>query len=221
MEVQELYTRHPDTYQSFVSFFRYPEGLRAALSACSAALRENMRVLDAGCGTGYLTLALVKALTEQGKNYRQIHGFDLTPAMLERFQRKIERNNLENIAVHRANVLALDEELPSGWSEYDLIMSSSMLEYVSRTEVPRAVSHLRQRLTPDGMMLLFITRRNLVTKYLIERPWNANSYSRDELREVLSEAGIEDVRFRRFPVSHFWLNLWGHIIQIPPSTSTA
>ena len=52
----------------------------------SPLLRSDMRVLDAGCGTGAVLLALREALGTRGLVHGPFHGFDITPAMLDLLQ---------------------------------------------------------------------------------------------------------------------------------------
>ncbi|SFO26900.1 class I SAM-dependent methyltransferase [Nitrosospira briensis] len=56
------------------------------------------------------------------------------------------------------------ESLPGEWSNYDLMVSASMLEYVPREELVRALSQLRSRLASNGVLLLFVTPKNWITK---------------------------------------------------------
>jgi len=54
-----------------------------------------MRILDAGCGTGITTLALLSALESRGVPAGAIDAFDLTPAMLERFRATLANSGIE------------------------------------------------------------------------------------------------------------------------------
>ncbi|SFO08502.1 hypothetical protein SAMN05216386_2577 [Nitrosospira briensis] len=69
------------------------------------------------------------------------------------------------------------ESLPGEWSNYDLMVSASMLEYVPREELVSALSQLRSRLAGHGVFLLFVTPKNWITKLLIEKLWKANCYT--------------------------------------------
>ena len=56
-----LFTDRHETYARFIRAVRYPQGLRAFF-ANDPALRAGLRVLDAGCGTGAVSFALLGAL---------------------------------------------------------------------------------------------------------------------------------------------------------------
>jgi cyclopropane fatty-acyl-phospholipid synthase-like methyltransferase len=203
-DVQQLYTAKADAYGSFSSTFQYGEGLRA-LFAASGLLRPNLRVLDAGCGFGTTTYALVEALRAQNLSYQTIDAFDLTPAMLARFRATLNAHPITDVQVRQADVLKL-EELPSSWNDYDLILSTSMLEHLPKEELPSTLSGLRSRLAKNGALLVVITRKNLMTKFLIEWWWHAQRYSRPDLQRAFAAAGFRNVVFMRFPFRYFWLN---------------
>jgi ubiquinone/menaquinone biosynthesis C-methylase UbiE len=156
-----------------------------AYFAADKALRSGLRILNAGCGTGDDTLALVRALTSRGPEYQTIDAFDLTPAMLAHLQESLDAKRIKNVRLKEANVLDL-ESLPTEWTNYDLIISAAMLEYVPREALVTALRSLRMRLAAGGRFLMFITRRNWITSILIERWWKADRYSAEELRSALT-----------------------------------
>ena len=97
-------------------------------------------MLDAGCGFGMVTFALLDALQQRNFDYQRVDAFDLTPAMLARFRQTLETHRIPRVQLCQADVLALDT-LPPSWTDYDLIVSASMLEYLPRQELPRALRH--------------------------------------------------------------------------------
>src|SRR5262245_49109167 len=206
-----LFSRRHESYVRFVRAARYPQGIRAYLLT-SALLRSNLRVLDAGCGTGIVTLALRDALLRRGFTPGVMHAFDLTPAMLECFRRTLQEENVVGIDLAEADVLELDS-LPASWSNYDLIVSASMLEYLPPGQLAAALRGLRLLLSPGGSFLLFITRRNWLTRPFIGAWWRSHLYKAHELRRAFYEAGFESIAFRQFPASFRHFGLWGHIIE--------
>lgn len=206
-----LYSDRVASYLRFVRSVGYPAGLRAYLLR-SPLLASELRVLDAGCGTGILTLALRDALLRRGLLPGPLHAFDLTPAMLERFRATLRERRIEGVDLARADVLDLDR-LPAAWRDYDLVVSASMLEYLPPERLGEALSGLRARLREGGTLLLFITRRNWLTRPLIGSWWYANVYTQSELEQAFRAAGFATPAFGRFPARFRYLGLWGHVVE--------
>lgn len=70
-----------------------------ALLRCSHLLRPGLRVLDAGCGYGVASFAFLEALKRKQLDYKSIDAFDLTPAMLSRFQKTLNTRNISGRAL--------------------------------------------------------------------------------------------------------------------------
>lgn len=207
----ELYSNRSESYVRFIRSVRYPAGLRAYFLR-SPLLDTGLRVLDAGCGSGVVTLALRDASLRRGLIPGTLHGFDLTPAMLDLFRNTLREREIEGIELEQADVLELNR-LPAAWSDYDLIVSASMFEYLPRQHLSAALGGLRSLLKEGGHLVLFITRRNWLTRPLVGRWWQANLYKKRELVQVCSDAGFTSVEFRQFPALFRHLALWGYIVE--------
>jgi len=209
--VAGLFTERHTTYERFIRVVRYQQGIRAFFLE-SPILRSGLRVLDAGCGTGVITQALRGALIRRQMDVGRIHAFDLTPAMLRRFRLALDSRGIDGVEMLQANVLQM-EKLPATWTDYDLIVSASMLEYVPPDQLPNALAGLRERLANDGTLVVFITKRNWLTHPLIGWWWRSNLYSRQELVRAFQAAGFSRVDFARFPLAACYLGLWGYAIE--------
>jgi demethylmenaquinone methyltransferase/2-methoxy-6-polyprenyl-1,4-benzoquinol methylase/phosphoethanolamine N-methyltransferase len=97
-------------------------------------------VLDVGCGTGTLTIAI-----HAGVAPGEVHGIDASPEMIA-------------VAVRKAAEAALDidfrvavvEELPFPDDRFDLVTSSLMLHHLPDDLKRRALAEIRRVLRPGG-----------------------------------------------------------------------
>jgi cyclopropane fatty-acyl-phospholipid synthase-like methyltransferase len=210
-DVQDLYTRSIDRYASFISAFQSALAMQALLRR-SNLVREGLRVLDAGCGFGMVTFSLLKVLRQKNLDYRTIDAFDLTLAMLTRFRNEVEARGISRVQLEQADVLDL-ESLPQSWTNYDLIISASMLEYLAKQDLPRALAALRARLAQDGRILVIITRKTPETKVFIEWLWHAERYTKHEVLQAFREAEYSNLTFRQFPLRYFWLNRANYVVE--------
>jgi hypothetical protein len=88
-----------------------------------------------------------------------------------------------------------------------------MFEYLPRSRVSAGLGALRALLREGGSLVLFITRRNCLTRPLIGRWWQSNLYTAAELTETFGAAGFASVTFCRFPPLFRYLALWGYIAE--------
>lgn len=206
-----FFTRRTESYARFIRLVLYHQGIRNYFMQLPF-LRSGLRVLDAGCGTGAVTLALRQALISRGLSPGRLHGFDLTPAMLERFKQQLQAKKITDVQTAEADVLRL-EALPESWNSYDLIVSASMLEYVPPDRFVDALTGLRWLLSKEGRFVLFITKRNWLMRPLIGRWWRGHLYDAAELRESFRLAGFTSVVFGTFSFRFRHLARWGYIVE--------
>lgn len=194
--VQKLYTKRASFYHFlFLDVLgihaKIKNILRSSDVVCSGA-----KILDAGCGTGNVTRALSAIALERQINTITFHAFDLTQKMLELFREWINAVHAQNITLRQANVLHL-EQLPSDWKDYDTIVSSGMLEYVPKEQLREVLRDLRSLLKPGGNIVVFITKKTFITKWLVGFWWKAHLSTEEELEQVFRDAGYQAVTIRQ------------------------
>ena len=81
--VQEIYTERIGLYHNvFDTILRYRYGIEAFYKK-QDYIRPDMKILDAGCGSGNQTIAIHNTSKLKCVEGIQYNGFDITPAMLE------------------------------------------------------------------------------------------------------------------------------------------
>ena len=201
-EVQKLYKRHGVFYHKlFIDFFGLENRFEKFFFQ-SNYLKSDIKILDAGCGSGALLRALYKAAHKKDLRNILYHGFDFSETMLDQFRFLNKKQHITDIALFKADVLH-PEKLPKEWNSYDMIVSNGMLEYIPKLEFDRAIKNLTSLLKDDGILIIFIAKSNLLTKFLIELWWKARTFKENEIRIALKNAG-----FTQINISNFSLNIF-------------
>lgn len=105
--------------------------------------KAKLNVLDAGCGTGMYTLALLKKFPNA-----TVHAFDLNVPMTDKMKRTVERKGLANqVEIFTGDVT---QPIPFEHEQFDLIMTGGVLEYVDPAV---AVKNLAPYLKKGGYFL--------------------------------------------------------------------
>jgi SAM-dependent methyltransferase len=194
-ETQSLYSERASYYERvFVGILGWGRELERFFRSAEV-LRPGLRILDAGCGTGIITRTLHRLAKELGHAPITFHAFDLTPGMLDVFRQWAIEHDTPEIEIRQADVLE-PGTLPSSWREYDLVISSTMLEYLPGDRVREALINLRSLMGAGGRLQLIVTRGSFLTRLLGGLWWHTNLFDERELRALLLEAGFRKTEHR-------------------------
>lgn len=195
-EVEQLYSSRARLYEKvFVNKLGWGKELEAFFRG-SALVQPSLKILDAGCGTGIVTRILYKIMREKGLESAEFNAFDLTQSMLDIFSQEIREQGLQNVELAQADVLSLDS-LPASWKEYDIIVSSALLEHIPEDQIGRAVMNLQQLLKAGGVVLLCLTRRTIITRLTGKLFWKTNLFDEENIEAMLERLGFQRVEFKK------------------------
>jgi ubiquinone/menaquinone biosynthesis C-methylase UbiE len=149
------------------------------------------RVLDAGCGTGTLTLALLRTLRVPVK----LTALDLSASSMATAKRYVDKSDHREQKVHfaQANILSL----PFADESFDLIVTSGVLEYVPLDD---GFGELARCIARGGHLLHLPMRPSPVTA-LLEVLFRFKAHSPHEVAEK-SDQHFQMVSHYRFPPLH-------------------
>jgi ubiquinone/menaquinone biosynthesis C-methylase UbiE len=153
-----IYDRFTKLYDLMFRVNGYGRSLERYLRETSLPLPAGARILDAGCGTGLLTLALLRVLRRPA----DITAVDLSGRSLQtarRAVRKLAARLRHRVAYVRADALSL----PFPADSFDLVVTSGVLEYLP---LRAGLSELARVLAPGGHLLFLPVRPSPATRLL-------------------------------------------------------
>lgn len=115
-----------------------------SLVLANLGLKPGMTVCDMGCGNGFYTLDIAKAIGEKGT----VYGVDIQPQMLRMLRTRAKKAKLDNIKPILGTLI--DPKLPP--DSCDLILCVDVYHEFSHPE--HMLAAMRKALKKDGLLLL-------------------------------------------------------------------
>lgn len=118
---------------------------------------RGAKILDAGCGTGLLTLALLRAI----RYPVEITALDLSSTSIEAARKALyySPGRKRDVTFAQGNLLSL----PFADESLDLVVTSGAIEYVPLAD---GISELARVIAPGGHLLHLPIRPSLASKFL-------------------------------------------------------
>ncbi|RFU83864.1 class I SAM-dependent methyltransferase [Streptomyces triticagri] len=162
--------------------FPHKEGQLASGEWLIKRLPPHSRVLDVGCGTG---LPTARQLADAG---HRVTGVDLSARMVE-----LARQNVPEGEFLQRDIAFLEAEGPQGIGQFEGIACFFSLLMLPRREIPETLGRLREMLVPRGLISLSMVEADLDDTVIpfIGETIRVSGYLRDELRQVVRDAGLE------------------------------
>ena len=184
-----IYDRFTNLYDLMFRVNGYGRSVERYLRENPLPLAAGARVLDAGCGTGLLTLAFLRA----HRRPADITSIDLSVRSLQTARRAAEKlKPAPRRAVTFAQANAL--QLPFADETFDLVMTSGVLEYLPLRE---GLGELARVLAPGGR-LLFVPVRPSPLTLLLEVMFRFKAHPPDEV-EAETRRFFRVLEHHRFP----------------------
>lgn len=179
-----------------------------------ADLRNPLRILDVGCGTGASVIDLKKMF---GRDV-EVYGIDVVQLQIELAEKKIKEHG-----VHATVRLYDGVHIPFPDNHFDAIYTSDVLGHVE--DVTAWLDDLHKVLKPGGVLAMFseskLGKHAYIRRYLFDRGLNVDPhaqfhislYAKSELQKKITNAG--------FRIKTMLAGIWAYIFFYPEEVAPA
>jgi ArsR family transcriptional regulator len=192
LRLDQLESRRP---QEALAFFAGAAGtwdrLRSELygnsfndSALLSLIPSTWTVADLGCGSGILSARIAP-------HVEKVIGIDQSTAMLKAARKRTSA--YKNVDLRPGSL----EALPLAAASVDATLVVLALSYLKDTR--RALEEMSRVLKPGGRAVVVDLLRHDREQFRIEMGQTSRGFTRDELRELLIESGLQQVSCRPLP----------------------
>ena len=135
--------------------------------------RGNLRVLNAGCGSGEMNIFLCQ------NNSWSVDAVDMDPAALEMSEDLKAKYCLDNLNIWHSDI----ESLPDEKDKYDIIVFNDVLEHVEDDVL--VLKKLTDLLKPNGIMVISVPALQWLYGYHDEKLGHFKRYNKQNLSRKL------------------------------------
>jgi demethylmenaquinone methyltransferase / 2-methoxy-6-polyprenyl-1,4-benzoquinol methylase len=190
-KTQDLYDRIADVQNLAMKINGYRESVAKYLHSLDLDIKPDSLVLDAGSGTGLVTLALHSAGYHPKKTFALDISYNSLTVASEQF-REDKKVTDEDVEAVQGNLLAL----PFADESFDVVLTCGALEYVP---LDAGLQELARVLKKDGTLVLIPVRPSLVSSFL-EVLYNFKTHSLEEVRKT-SRRYFQIIGNYKFPIT--------------------
>ncbi len=190
-DTQNFYDRIADVHNLMMKVNGYRDSVAKYLRSLDLELNSESLVLDAGSGTGIVTLGFYEAGFQPKKTVALDLSINSLEIAREQFE-KDEKTDAENICAVQGNIL----KLPFADETFDLILTCGVLEYISLEEGLEEFA----RVLKTGAKLILIPVKPSFVGSVLEILYNFKTHSLEETREIAARY-FEVVGDYDFPIT--------------------
>ncbi len=190
-KTQNFYDRIADVHNLALKINGYRQSVEKYLKSLDLKIDENSLVLDAGSGTGIVTLGFHSAGFHPRKTITLDLSFNSLKVSREQFE-KDKKTDDKRIAAVQGNVL----HLPFADETFDLVLSCGVLEYVPLDEGLREMS----RVLKTGAKLVFIPVKPSFVGSVLELLYKFKTHPIKNVRKI-SQQYFNIVGRHKFPIT--------------------
>ena len=190
MNSNGLYSSIAKSYDALLTMSGYRLAINHFLRQLPLEKNKVIKILDAGCGTGMYSLALLRRFPNAS-----VSAFDLNEDMVKTFRLKLARRK-EMSARINLFIGNVAEPLPTLNGGFDLAVTAGVLEYV---DMKKAVENLAGHLRAGSYFLNVSVKDNIFGKF-VGRIYDLDPYSPEEKTAAFTGSGFTVVKVMQFPL---------------------
>ena len=190
-KTQNFYDQIADVHNLMMKVNGYRSSVAKYLRSLDLNLDENSFVLDAGSGTGIVTLGFQSAGFRPRKTVALDLSFNSLQVSREQFE-KDKKTDAKNISAVQGNIL----QIPFADETFDLVLTCGVLEYVPLDEGLREMARVMKR----GAKLVLIPVKPSLVGAVLEILYKFKTHSIEEVRET-AQKYFRIVGDSKFPIT--------------------
>jgi demethylmenaquinone methyltransferase/2-methoxy-6-polyprenyl-1,4-benzoquinol methylase len=189
-KTQGLYDRIADVHNLMMKVNGYQASIAKYLRSLQLSVNADTVVLDAGCGTGIVTLAVHDA----GYHPGEIVSLDLSINSLHILRDEIDKDkkHARKVSLVQGNILTM----PFDDNTFDILLMCGVLEYTPLDEGLREAA----RVTKRGCPLILLSVKPSIVGSVLELLYSFKAHKLEDVRRAASK--YFDVRAQdNFPIT--------------------